>query len=132
LANGGTPAVVPVEPFEDPLAIVPAVTYDVNSPAEYLVTPFGTYGFEDKIRLFALRDALSAPIVDTLELDVPAYDFISASDRMPHPGGGVTLSATDSRMRHAVYATARCGRRTMAATGQRRHLARWYEIRMNG
>lgn len=133
LASGDTPAVVPVEPFEDPLAIVPAVIFDVGSPAEYLVTPFGTYGYEDKIRLFALRDALGSPIVDTLELDVPTYDFISASDRMPHPGGGVTLSATDSRMRHAVY---RDGSLWTAhhvrdpATG--RHLARWYEIGMNG
>ncbi|MCU0305209.1 MAG: hypothetical protein MUC56_14250 [Thermoanaerobaculales bacterium] len=133
LAGGGTPDVVAVEPFEDPLATVPAVTYDAGAPAEYLVTPFGTYGDEDKIRLFALRDALSTPVVDTLELEVPPYDFLSESDRMPHPGGGVTLSATDSRMRHAVY---RAGSLWTAhhvrdpASG--RHLARWYEIRMNG
>lgn len=133
LLNGQTPAVVAVEPFEFPSAIVPARTYDVDAPAQYFATPFGTYGFEDKIRLFALRDPLSSPVIDTLEVDVPPYDFLSSSDRMPHPGGGVTLSATDTRMRRAVYRSGSLWTAHHVRDPQTgRHLARWYEIRMNG
>jgi len=132
LMNGETPAVVPVEPFEFPAALVPARTYDADAPAEYLVTPFGTLAHEDRLRLFALRDALGTPVVDTTLVDVLPYDSLSGSDRMPHPGGD-SLTATDIRVRHAVY---RGGSLWTAhhvrEPGTGRHLARWYEIAMNG
>lgn len=133
LMQGLPPDVVAVEPFDFPLALVPARTYDAGVPAQYFVTPFGTFGSEDKIRLFALRDPLGEPQVTTLELEVPPYDFVTQGDRIPHPGGGQGLTATDTRMRRAVY---RDGSLWTAhhvidpPTG--RHVARWYQIRMHG
>ncbi len=132
LMNGEVPAVVPFEPFEFPIALVPARTYDADAPAQYLVTPFGTLVSEDQLRVIALRDALGSPVVDSTVVGVLPYDSISGSDRMPHPGGN-SLTAHDIRVRHAVY---RAGSLWTAhhirdpATG--RHLARWYEIAMNG
>ncbi len=116
---------------ELPVAFAAAKTFDVDAPAQYLATTFGSLIGESKLQLMAIRDPLSSPTTDVHFLELPEFDhgpFIIPS--LDIPDG---INSNDSRVHRAVYRDGSLwvthhGR----PVGESRALAIWYEIDMNG
>ncbi|MCE9593058.1 MAG: hypothetical protein K8S98_02595 [Planctomycetes bacterium] len=123
-----------VEPFQDPISLGAARTYDANAPAEYFVSPFGEPLGSNRMMLIALTNPLGTPTVTRFDLTVPAFGFVDpAVDVIPQLGTPTPATITDSRTKRSVY------RNGSLWTAHHVHnpatsrvVVRWYEVRMNG
>lgn len=101
------------------------------APAQYFPWTRGLRGQVDRLRITAVQNALSTPILTEVNVAIPTWT-IKAD--VPQAGTAVRLTTEPGNFyKHAVY---RHGSLWVAHNGgvgpADRVLARWYEVRMNG
>ncbi len=104
---------------------LPPVSFD-NPPALYLIE-HREQNSNTSVRLIAIRNLLTTPVVSDFSLTVPTY---GPPENPPQQGTGVRPTAFDARFWSVAYRNG-----SLWAThhiNSSRVLARWYEISMNG
>ncbi|MCW5775448.1 MAG: hypothetical protein KIS87_03245 [Phycisphaeraceae bacterium] len=103
----------------------PPVSFD-NPPALYLIE-HREQSSNTSVRLIAIRNLLTTPVVSDISLTVPTY---GPPENPPQMGTGVRPTTFDARFWSVAYRNG-----SLWAThhiNNNRVLARWYEIAMNG
>lgn len=104
---------------------IPPVSFD-NPPALYLIE-HREQASNTSVRLIAIRDLLTTPVVSEYSLGVPTY---GRPENPPQLGTSVRPTAFDARFWSVAYRNG-----SLWAThhiNSDRVLARWYEVSMNG
>ncbi len=100
-------------------------SYDTAAPAQYFASSWIS---STKIRIYALRDPLGSPIVDSYDVTVPFFTYPPDATQK---GSSNMVSTIDDRIKSGVYRdgslwlTHSIGENSTARV-------RWYEIEMNG
>ncbi len=107
------------------LSLAAVKSYDSAPPAQYFASSWIS---PTKIRLYALRDPLGAPTVDTFDVTVPSF---SNPPDATQKGSSRRVSTLDDRIKNGVY---RNGSLWLTHSIGESNTARvrWYEIEMNG
>ncbi|MAE71425.1 MAG: hypothetical protein CME06_13280 [Gemmatimonadetes bacterium] len=100
-------------------------SYDPAAPAQYFASSWIS---STKIRVYALRDPLGSPIVDSYDVTVP---FFTNPPDATQKGSSNKVSTIDDRIKNGVY---RAGSLWLTHSIGENSTARvrWYEIAMNG